>query len=449
MDKVYYNCTIINEGKVFEGSMRVNSSGRIVSVAEGLLPADDAERIDLKGAYLIPGAIDSHVHFREPGLEHKATIFSESRAAAAGGVTSFMEMPNTNPATTTLEALNDKRARAAKDSVVNYAFYIGATRDNLPLLRDMDYTHVPGIKLFMGSSTGGMLVDNEEALREIFSLPRLIAVHCEDELTIRNNMSAISAQYPELSDAPISWHPEIRSAIACYLSTHKAVSLAKTLGTRLHVMHLSTAQELALFSKDNPKITAEACVAHLHFCDNDYARLGSFIKCNPAIKSSVHREALRSAIRDGLISTISTDHAPHTLQEKEKGTLTAPSGMPMVQFSLPLMLHYALSEQWIDLPKVAEMMCHNQADIFGVKDRGYLRKGYMADFVTFEKISTPRAIAKDEIISSCGWSPLEKQGTRLSVRITGTYVNGRQVYNAAAPRQFATGAAQELEFCTD
>ena len=442
-----HNALIVNEGRHFIGYLSISEDGLIETVREGqptaemLAEAGDDAR-DLEGHLLMPGVIDSHVHFREPGGEHKATIASESRAAVAGGVTSFMEMPNTSPATTTLEALEDKFARAGRDSMANYSFWIGATRSNIDVLRAVDYTRVPGVKLFMGSSTGGMLVDGEDALAQVFQLPVLIAAHCEDEAIISQNTRTVKELYKErIEEPPILWHPQIRSALACYKSSARAVELAKRFGSRLHIMHLTTAEELELLMEGDPKITAEVCVAHLLFSDQNYARLGTLIKCNPAVKSAVHRHALRRALSYGLISTVSTDHAPHTLEEKEQPLFKAPSGMPMVQFSLPVMLDLSMQGEW-PLELVVQKMCHSQADIFSVEKRGYLRPGYHADLVEVD-LDGVTQITPETILSKCGWSPL--MGTALRSRVLTTWVNGRIAYTAAAGPAPAS-AAQPLRF---
>lgn len=441
MKKLLHNAYILNEGTRFKGYIEINEEGKIAAIGDGA-PSDKLLRYygesahDCSGHILMPGVIDSHVHFREPGGEHKATIYTESRAAVAGGVTSFMEMPNTAPATVTAEMLADKMERAARDSVANYSFYIGATDTNLEALRNLDYNKVPGVKLFMGSSTGGMQVEEDSALAGIFSLPVLVAVHCEDEQIIRENMCRVRALYPDEQSAPASWHPQIRSALSCYTSTARAVALAKRFGTRLHVMHLTTAQELDLIREAGAKVTAEACVAHLLFTDSDYPRLGTRIKCNPAVKSALHRDALRSALASGIISTVSTDHAPHTLAEKETSLFKAPSGMPMVQFSLPAMMDLALQMNW-EPELVVEKMCHNQALTFGVEERGFIRKGYFADLVEldFDGVTEINASA---ILSKCGWSPLE--GRSLHTQVVTTWVNGHEVFTrndgiAEAPAQ--------------
>lgn len=444
--QLLYNALIVNEGRMFKGFVEIASDGVISHIGEGVPSAGQIARhadraVDLHGEWLLPGVIDSHVHFREPGGERKATIASESRAAVAGGVTSFMEMPNTNPATVSLEALEDKFRRAQEDSVANYSFWIGATRDNIDVLRSVDYSRVPGVKLFMGSSTGGMLVDGEDSLAEIFKLPVLVAAHCEDESIVRANMQTVKELY-DGRDPEILWHPQIRDVLACYKSTAHAVALAAKYGTRLHVMHLTTSQELDLFSSDNPNVTAEVCVAHLRFTDADYARLGTRIKCNPAVKSMVHRDALRRAVRNGLVSTVSTDHAPHTLDEKSQGLFAAPSGMPMVQFSLPAMLDLALRGEFSP-ETVVRRMCHAQADIFGIQGRGYIREGYAADLVQVNP-DAETVVDREIILSKCGWSPLE--GERLRSKVIRTWVNGCQVYDAMSGIRDKAHPARPLRF---
>lgn len=446
MRALLHNAVIVNEDRQYLGYVEISAEGKIVSVSQGeptaeLLDSYRGATTDLGGHRLLPGVIDSHVHFREPGGEHKATIASESRAAVAGGVTSFMEMPNTNPATITLEALEDKFARAAKDSVANYSFYIGATKDNLSVLKAVDYHRVPGVKLFMGSSTGGMLVEGEDALSEIFKLPVLIAVHCEDEATIKSNTKAVKDLYGD-TDPEIIWHCSIRDAIACVRSTAHAIALAERYGTRLHIMHLTTLQELRMLSQTSPHITGEACVAHLMFDDRDYARLGTRIKCNPAVKSAAHRDALRRGVREGVISTVSTDHAPHTAEEKDRGLFGAPSGMPMVQFSLPAMLDLALRVGW-PLHTVVRAMAHSQADIFGVEQRGYIRPGYWADLVEVDPEGTTE-VRSGNILSKCGWSPLE--GLDLRTKVVKTWVNGNLVWDANVGLLTEAPAGRELRF---
>ena len=421
------NATIVNEGEQFRGSIVINDK-RIVEILRGdALPRAKVDRIiDATGKYLIPGVIDDHVHFREPGLTNKATIFSESRAAAAGGVTSYMEMPNTKPQTTTLKALQDKFSIAAKDSAINYSFYFGATNKNVKLFGSINPRMVCGIKLFMGSSTGNMLVDTKESLEEIFATAKLpIAVHCEDTEIINNNIKTITAK--EGNDPDVKFHPIIRNADACYHSTKTAVELAKRFGTRLHIMHISTEKEIELLSEEsirNKNITAEVTPAHLIFCDEDYETLGTRIKCNPAIKSRHDREALRTALTSNKIDLIGTDHAPHHTNDKIGGALKAASGMPSIQFSLIAMLQL-VNEGVITIEKLIEKMCHAPAEIFEIKKRGYLRKNYYADFV----LLNPKAkhiIEKKDIVSLCGWSPFE--GYTFDWAVSETWINGECLY---------------------
>ena len=409
-----HNARIVNEGVSYEGYVAV-SDGMIVETGAGKAPLrllDSFEEVrDLKGALLLPGVIDVHVHFREPGLTHKADIASESRAALAGGVTSYFEMPNTSPQTVSPEEWRKKMEIAKRDSAVNYAFFIGATKDNIELLRDMDFSNVPGVKLFLGSSTGNMLVEGETLLDEIFSLGRRVAAHCEDEETIRNNVAEAREKYGE-TEVPISEHPSIRSREACVKSTASALERAIRLGTDFHVCHLTTREEVDML-RGLKGVSGEACVAHLWFCDEDYEKLGAKIKCNPSIKKRADREALRNAVRDGVIDIVATDHAPHLAKEKEGGALKAVSGMPMVQFSLQAML--ALAEKGcFSIERVVEVMCHNPASRFGLKGRGFIRKGYHADMVILSKDSM--TVTKDIIESKCGWSPLEGETFPYTVR---------------------------------
>lgn len=423
------NATIVNDGERFRGSIVVNGN-KIVEVLRGdKRPHKPVDRtIDATGKYVIPGVIDDHVHFREPGLTHKATIRSESLAAAAGGVTSYMEMPNTNPQTTTLAALRNKFSRAAKDSAVNYSFYFGATNRNFKLFDRLNPHTVCGIKLFMGSSTGNMLVDTKESLEEIFKRAGRfpLAVHCEDTNIINRNASAVTAK--EGADPGVEFHPVIRDAEACYRSAQTAVELAKRFGTKLQIMHISTEKELSLLSAGataDKNITAEATPAHLIFCDEDYASLGTRIKCNPAIKSKNDREALRKAINDDKIDIIGTDHAPHLLTDKVGGALKATSGMPSIQFSLVAMLQL-VDEGVITIEKLVQKMCHAPADIFGIHRRGYLHRGFYADFVILGH-DKPHKVKKSDIVSLCGWSPFE--GCVFNWRIEQTWVNGKNVFD--------------------
>ena len=375
----------------------------------------------------MPGVIDDHVHFREPGLTQKADIESESRAAAAGGVTSYFDMPNTVPQTTTLEALRDKCERAGKESHVNYAFFFGATNDNAPLFSQLDIHRVPGVKLFMGSSTGNMLVDRREALETIFrTSPLPVMTHCEDTAIINRNMAEAKKRYGD--DPDVCHHPDIRSVEACYESTRTAVELARRFGARLHVAHLTTARELELFEPNDPTITAEAVVGHLFFSADDYATLGARIKVNPAVKSRADRDALRRALTDGRIAVVGTDHAPHLLEQKQGGCVKAASGMPMIQFSLVTMLEL-VDEGVIPLPRMVELMCHRPASLFEVSRRGYLRPGYKADLVVVRP-DAPWTVTADRIESKCGWSPVE--GHTYRWRVERTFCNGHEVYSQAS-----------------
>lgn len=424
------NPTIVNDGKSFRGSIVVNN-GKIVEILEGdTLPHGECDEIiEASGMYLIPGVIDDHVHFREPGLTRKATIASESRAAAAGGVTSYMEMPNTVPQTTTPEALKEKYAIAARDSAINYSFYFGATNSNVGDFAKLNPSKVCGIKLFMGSSTGNMLVDKQNELEKIFKeaerINMPVAVHCEDSSIIAANTKAVKEREGE--DPDVKYHPVIRSEEACYQSTASAVELARKFGTRLHVMHISTAKELELLAAGKPeekKITAEVTPAHLTFCDSDYATLGTKIKCNPAIKSADDREALRRAIGEGKIDLIGTDHAPHHPDDKVGGALKAASGMPSIQFSLLAMLRL-VDDNVMTIEELVEKMCHAPAKIFGIDRRGYIAKGNHADFVLLQP-GEPHTITKEDIISLCGWSPFE--GDTFNWKVEQTWVNGECVY---------------------
>ena len=415
--------TLVNEGQTFEGSI-VIEDGKISQIIQRNTTPEASydEIIDASGCFVIPGLIDDHVHFREPGLTEKADMDSESRAAAAGGVTTYFDMPNTMPQTTTLEALEEKFALAAKKSHVNYSFFFGATNDNTGLFPQLDVHRIPGIKLFMGSSTGNMLVDRREALEKIFSSsPLPLMTHCEDTDIINRNMAEAKEKYGE--DPKVIHHPEIRSEEACYESTKLAVELATKHHAHLHVAHLTTAKELKLFGKDN-NITAEATVSHLYFCDRDYASLGTRIKCNPAIKTERDREMLREALNDGRIAVIGTDHAPHLLTQKEGGCAKAASGMPMIQFSLVMMLEL-VDQGVLSLERLVELMCHNPARLFDVRQRGFLREGYQADIVLVRP-NTGWTVTKDMIQSKCGWSPME--GHMFLWRVERTLCNGHIVY---------------------
>lgn len=420
------NATIVGEGHRFVGSL-VTEDHRIAEIVEGQdvepnVPAD--EIINAEGCYLLPGVIDTHVHFREPGLTHKADIESESRAAAAGGVTTFLDMPNNTPQTTTIEALRDKLELAYNKSHVNFGFYIGATNSNLSEIMHINPRKVCGIKLFMGASTGNMLVDNPDSLRDIFECAKMpIVAHCEDTAAICKNMERIKEQYGE--DPDVALHAVIRNEDVCYKSSSTAAKLAAETGARLHIAHISTAKELQLIKPSRPNITAEACVPHLLFCDEDYARLGSRIKCNPAIKSRKDREALRKALTSGKIFTVGTDHAPHLLREKAGGCIKAVSGMPMIQFSLISMLE--LTEQNIlSIEQVVELMCHNPARLFDIENRGFLREGYVAD-LTLVRPKAYWTLTPNRIESKCGWSPLE--GHTFHWQVEKTFCNGFMIYN--------------------
>ena len=389
---------------------------------------ENTQVIDAAGKYLLPGIIDDQVHFREPGLTHKADIASESRAAVAGGITSFIEMPNTVPQSTTQEILEEKFETAAQKSYANYSFMIGGTNDNLEELLKTDPRTVAGIKLFLGSSTGNMLVDDREVLEKIFSSTRLlIAVHCEDEATIQKKLADYKLKYGD--DIPVKFHPVIRSAEACYLSSSGAIALAKKTGARLHVFHLSTAIETALFRNDIPleekQITAEVCVHHLWFNDADYAEKGTLIKWNPAVKSEKDREGLWKALLDDRIDIIATDHAPHTLDEKSRPYTKAPSGGPLVQHALPAMLEFVKKGK-ISIEKLVEKMCHNPAKIFQIEKRGFIRKGFYADLVLVNP-EKPFTVTKENILYKCGWSPFE--GETFSHLVCTTFVNGNIIYN--------------------
>ena len=415
--------TLVNEGKVFDGAIVVEEDKIRKIVAGNQVPESSYDHVvDASGCFVLPGVIDDHVHFREPGLTAKADIESESRAAAAGGVTTYFDMPNTIPQTTTLEALDEKYALAAQKSHVNYAFFFGATNDNVELFEQLDPKRIPGIKLFMGSSTGNMLVDRSESLNKIFSSAKLpIMAHCEDTTIINRNMADAKQKYGE--DPKVIHHPEIRSEEACYESTKLAVELARKHQARLHVAHLTTAKELELFGKEE-NITAEATVSHLYFYDRDYAALGTRIKCNPAIKTQRDRDALREAVNDGRIAVIGTDHAPHLLSQKEGGCAKAASGMPMIQFSLVTMLEL-VDQGVLSIERLVELMCHHPAQLFEVRQRGFLREGYQADIVIVRP-NTGWTVTKDIIQSRCGWSPME--GHMYLWRVEQTICNGHTVY---------------------
>ncbi len=417
--------TIVNEGKQFVADILIKN-GRIEKIASSIETIDNCTVHDLNGKLILPGCIDDQVHFREPGLTHKANIFTESRAAVAGGITSFMEMPNTVPNALTQELLEDKYQIAAATSIANYSFFMGASNENIEQVLKTNEKNVCGVKVFMGSSTGNMLVDNEKTLDNLFSkVPLLIATHCEDEATIRRNIEAAKLKYGE--NVPIEQHPYIRSEEACYISSSMAVRLAKKHGTRLHILHISTAKELELFdntiSLEQKKITAEACIHHLWFSEEQYAEKGNFIKWNPAVKKASDRDAIFQGVLDNKIDVIATDHAPHTLEEKNNSYFSAPSGGPLVQHALVAMLE-KVEEGKISIERVVEKMAHAPATLFKIVDRGYIREGYFADLVIVEKQKS--IVTKESILYKCGWSPFE--GVTFSNSIYSTIVNGKVVF---------------------
>lgn len=422
------NAKIVNEGKIVEGDILIEDN--IIKEIDPSISVKSADMvvIDVEGNYVFPGMIDDQVHFREPGLTHKATIETESKAALAGGITSFIEMPNTNPQTTTVEKLEEKFAIAAKSSYANYSFMFGGTNDNLDEILKLDTKTVAGLKLFLGSSTGNMLVDDPKVMEKIFSsTDMVISVHCEDEATIKHNLAKYKAQYGD--DIPMHMHPVIRSEDACYLSSSRAIELAKKTGARLHVFHLSTGKETNLFTNKIPlkdkKITSEVCIHHLWFSDEDYAKKGSLIKWNPAVKTANDRDQLWKALLDDRIDVIATDHAPHTLEEKNNPYTSAPSGGPLVQHALVALLE-AHHQGKIPLEKIVEKACHNPAILFDVEKRGFIREGYYADLVIAD-LKSPWSVNKSNILYKCGWSPFE--GSTFKSRITHTFVNGQLAYN--------------------
>lgn len=442
---LFKNATIVNEGTSFRGDLLVNGEmiEKIGTVPVERIPTD-AQIIDATGLLLIPGVIDDQVHFREPGLTHKGDIYSESRAAAAGGITSFMDMPNTFPQTVTNSLLKEKLEIGAFNSFVNYSFYLGATNNNLDELLNADPSEVCGIKLFMGSSTGNMIVDNENTLRELFSKAYLpVACHCESEPVIRKNIEIYRQKYGE--DVPMDMHPYIRTREACFLSSSYAVGLAQQYNTRLHILHLSTADEMKLFRNDLPlsqkRITGEVCVHHLFFDESSYKEKGSLVKWNPAIKTRFDKEALIESTRNDLIDVVATDHAPHTLEEKRNSYFKAPSGGPLVQHSL-----VAMMELWhineIAIEKVVEKMCHNPAILFNIRKRGFIREGYQADLCLVDP-DNPWTVAKENILYKCGWSPFEGITFRSKVRMT--IVNGTIVYDNGAFNEGYRGRKLEFE----
>jgi dihydroorotase len=432
---------IVNEGQIFNSDLLIKH-GRIEKIAPQIDVAADLE-INAEGLFLLPGMIDDQVHFREPGLTHKADIFTESMAAVAGGITSFMEMPNTVPNTLTQELLADKYAIAKQTSLANYSFYMGASNDNIEEVLKTDAKNVCGIKVFMGSSTGNMLVDNEKTLEHIFSkAPILVATHCEDEATIRHNLAVYKEKYGD--DITIDMHPLIRSVEACYKSSSLAVELAKRYQTRLHILHISTAKEVTLFDNSLPlsekRITAEACIHHLWFNDQDYANKGNFIKWNPAVKTAADQAGILQGLLDDRIDVIATDHAPHTIEEKNQGYLQAPSGGPLVQHALPALLEMHLQGK-ISLEKIAEKAAHNVAICFNLNERGFIREGYWADLVLVD-LNDAFKVTKLNTLYKCGWSPFE--GNTFSASITHTFVSGNLAYQKGKFMTNQTG--QRLSF---
>lgn len=425
MKTLVRNGVLVNEGRRTRADLIIDNDRIEAIVSDGNIPRGDYYEIDAAGCFVLPGVIDTHVHFRDPGLTYKADIESESRAAAYGGVTSYFDMPNTVPQTTTLDALNEKCKRAAEASHVNYSFFYGATNDNVDTFDRLDISRIPGIKLFMGSSTGNMLVDNAAVLKQIFSkcahLSLPVMAHCEDTDIIERNAKSVREQYGD--DADISLHPAIRSAEACLASSRRAAELADSTGAHLHIAHLSTAAELSLLEKEG--ITGEVTVAHLLFDDSDYASLAGRIKCNPAIKSAADRDALLSAVAEGRIHTVGTDHAPHSLSEKQGGALRAVSGMPTLQFSLVMMLGFVDRGQ-LTIEQIADVMCHNPARIFGVNERGFLREGYKADIAIVSPCEE-YVISDRDVQSKCGWTPLD--GRAATWKVMHTLCNGVHIYN--------------------
>jgi dihydroorotase len=421
------NATIVNENKVYKGDVLIENE-IITAISSKITPTKNVKVIDAKGRYLIPGFIDDQVHFREPGLTHKANIATESRAAVAGGITTFIEMPNTVPQATTQDLLEDKFKVAAVDSYANYSFMFGGTNNNLKELLKTDPKKVAGIKLFLGSSTGDMLVDNEGVLEKIFSSTKMIiSVHCEDEATIKRNTATYIKKYGDA--IPMKYHPVIRSEEACYLSSSKAIELAKKTGARLHVFHLSTEKETHLFRNDIPleekQITSEVCIHHLWFSDKDYEEKGTHIKWNPAVKTEKDRQGLWKALLDDRIDVLATDHAPHTLEEKNNSYTKAPSGGPLVQHAFVALLE-KVKEGVISIEKLVEKTSHNPAKLFQIEKRGFIKEGYFADLVLIDT-NKPQTVSKENILYKCGWSPFE--GVTFSSRITHTFVNGNLMYN--------------------
>jgi dihydroorotase len=442
MKTIIKNGTIVNEGKRFTADILI-SNGRIEKIAPQISVTEKVQEVDASGLLVLPGCIDDQVHFREPGLTHKGNIYTESRAAVAGGITSFMEMPNTVPNALTQELLEDKYQIAAQNALANYSFFMGASNDNLEEVLRTDTSKICGVKVFMGSSTGNMLVDKESVLEGLFSrVGALIATHCEDETTVRANLAAFQEKYGD--QIPVSAHPLIRNEEACYLSSSKAVALAKKHDARLHILHISTAKETALFENTLPleqkKITAEACIHHLWFSDADYASKGNLIKWNPAVKTAFDREGIWEALLDDRIDVVATDHAPHTIEEKARDYAAAPSGGPLVQHALLAMLD-KVQDGKITLERVVEKMAHAPATLFRIKERGYIREGYAADLVLVAP--TPnKPVSKADLLYQCGWSPFE--GHQFANHIHSTYVNGNCVY--ADSKIIEQGPGQRLLF---
>ncbi|CAL65098.1 dihydroorotase [Christiangramia forsetii] len=438
------NAKIVNEGKIIDGDVFIED-GIISEISESIsAKSPDVSIFDAEGTYLLPGLIDDQVHFREPGLTHKESIETGSKAAVAGGITSFIEMPNTLPQTTNMEELEEKFKIASETSYANYSFMFGGTNDNLSEIEKIDPKNVAALKLFLGSSTGNMLVDDEKVLEQIFKKsPVLIAAHCEDEATVKKNLEDCIERYGD--DIPIELHPKIRSEEACYKSSSRAVALAKKTGARLHVFHVSTAKELSLFNNKkalkDKKITAEVCIHHLWFNESDYAKKGTLIKWNPAVKTKKDQEALLAGLLDNHLDVLATDHAPHTKEEKKNVYTKAPSGGPLVQHALPALLQMHHQGK-ISLEKIVEKACHNPAILFQVEKRGFIKEGYKADLVLVD-LNSPWAVQPDNIFSKCQWSPFE--GTTFKSRITHTFVNGRLVYKNFKHTSF-TKNAERLSF---
>ena len=430
------NATIVNEGRIFNGSVLIEDD-RIADIVDGSCHIETENIVDATGLLLLPGVIDTHVHFRDGGMSENpaGTFYSESRAALAGGVTSVIDMPNTKPQTTTLEALEAKEALAARDSAVNYGFMLGATNDNIDTLLAIEPTRYAAIKLFLGSSTGNMLVNAPEQLDHLFrEAKKLIVAHCEEEAVVQANMQNMKRAYQGTDEETVALHPKIRNNEACFLSTYKAIDRARRYGTRLHIAHISTATELSLLSNfdiDKKNITAEVTPNHLWFDDRDYAELGNLIKCNPAIKSNDDRLALWAALEDDIIDTIATDHAPHPLEAKQKPYFDAPSGIPSIQHSLQMMLEAASNNDDL-LTLIVSKMCHNPAILFGIKERGFIRKGYKADLVLV-RTGVEEKVTKESLLSKCGWSPLE--GMTFHTHIERVFINGKEK-GSAEPLSF-------------